>query len=463
MIPADEDPGVARALYLFRERTVGRFATINLTQGSAWRDLVLQLTVTDLGVRSAAIALAASSENLAHMSPSSSDSLTENHKFYLRYYNRAIKVIRENIATIESAKDDRIVPCLVTNSLFTAIELSCNTLDRGFVHVRSGVWIARSYFTNVARSRQKLRFFYIEILRSLFERLNTFLPMFPGHGTSRYEIVLPDSNSPLGDTDGDNIEGPPYFASFQRAKNALYNLLRSEHVLNHHANRTIWNTSPNLNNCNISYLEYQHHISLLLFRTNSFLGALSHYLAIARSALTELDLYLSVLLTLHARLLVLRLTICQNSPTIRFPETTYDAYTASFSEALNSIKGLERMLTTNVGVDFIAHLPDVHPIFWIGCKSRDPHVRRLALGMLKSRTHKQNVWCGATQAKVLERIIEVEEDGIDGGVTASGDVDESRRIQDLAMEIDYQNKRAGFRYWVLNEYGYVVMKEEILC
>ena len=156
-------------MFLFRERTIHRFIS-TVDSRHPWRDLVLQLTVTDMGVRSAAIALAASAEGSAPTLSRSSEMFSQatHNKSYIVHYNRAIKTVRDTLASTTSLQDDRLIPCLVANSLFTAIELSRDTLDLGFVHIQSGLRIARSYMNSVAGSKKKPLYHHILALRRVF-------------------------------------------------------------------------------------------------------------------------------------------------------------------------------------------------------------------------------------------------------------------------------------------------------
>ena len=408
---------------------------------------MLQLIHPDHGVRNAAITLAASVESQALMLPIPAP--LDNHRFYLLYYNKAIKSVHDTLSSVTSATDDRLVSCLVATTLFVVIELSYDARESAFLHIQSGLRIARTYVSSLPKKRQKLRHHHIQNLCAIFERLNIIAAMFPGYGRSKYNFV----RSP--DVFGGRymMEGPLFFSTLNDAKEFLYALMNSAIELHLRCHRDTPFRSNQIGD------KDKARSSLLLFHTSSFLAALDHYLSINRSTMRETGLYLSSLFNIHAKLLCIRLSVCQLGD---YRGMAYDAFNAQFSEIITVLRDMNNEFKSFTHMDYLSHLPDVHALFFIGVLCRDPSLRRQALKMLCEKSPKQNLWCGVVQAAVLNRIIEIEEEGLDE-VRECGDVVEVKRIRDPHMEVDYQNKLVSFRYWCFDDREEIVQKEELLC
>ena len=416
-----------------------------------WRDLVLQLTEADAGVRNAAVSLAAY-ESQPHIRAFSPNYSEQKHlKFCLSHYTKAIQTVRTTLSSISSSGDDRLVPCLVASSLFVAIELTLDSLETGFFHVQNGLRIARTYSSGLQANPKRSLFSQLKYQETIFERLNTFLAGFPGYGKSYYRII----ESP----DPPSSEGPPYFSTFNDAKATFYALLHSEINLNQRINDGA--TSNDVCHPPLKKLNDRdfHSTQLLLSRTTGFLDALSHFFTVTNVNFHSLEPYLLPLLVMHAKFLYLRLSarLFDNSA-----ETSYDSFQSTFEELMISLESLAKESNNHVHIDFLVHLPDVHALFYFGWKCRDPVLRRKAHKTLQVKQYRQGMWCGAVQGVVLKRIIELEEEGLEC-VESCEDIKEESRVKDLAMELDYPSKKVGFRYWrERQDSNELHMEEEVL-
>jgi hypothetical protein len=84
----------------------------------------------------------------------------------------------------------------------------------------------------------------------------------------------------------------------------------------------------------------------------------------------------------------------------------------------------------------------IQPLFFCGFKCRDWTVRREALGLLRTRQRQEGIWRTHEAALVLERLIDIESEGI----LVEGMVPESFRVDSVRIEvIDDSNVRFWYR------------------
>ncbi|KAL8767924.1 MAG: hypothetical protein Q9209_005712 [Squamulea sp. 1 TL-2023] len=82
----------------------------------------------------------------------------------------------------------------------------------------------------------------------------------------------------------------------------------------------------------------------------------------------------------------------------------------------------------------------IGPLFNVAHKCRDPHLRRRAISLLYSAPRQEGVWDSILTARVCERIMNLEEEGL-GEVRCAADVPDWRRISDIQVTFDLQARR----------------------
>ncbi|KAL8998895.1 MAG: hypothetical protein Q9169_002114 [Polycauliona sp. 2 TL-2023] len=82
----------------------------------------------------------------------------------------------------------------------------------------------------------------------------------------------------------------------------------------------------------------------------------------------------------------------------------------------------------------------IGPLFSVGHKCRDPILRRKAISMLYSTPRQEGVWDSVLTARVCERIMKLEEEGL-GEVTCAADIPNWRRVSDIDVTFDLQARR----------------------
>lgn len=140
-------------------------------------------------------------------------------------------------------------------------------------------------------------------------------------------------------------------------------------------------------------------------------------------------------LTLVARILYLYLPGRFN-----VVETRYDAYAKEFASIVDQIisiynksaKVFEKHQKANQTAYYFQEHVFIH-MYMIAIKCRNPAVRRKALSLLETSAQ-QSIWNNRLTIKVVERVIQIEEEGLEDLVDAMGDVvpSEWARIHDIS-------------------------------
>jgi hypothetical protein len=99
----------------------------------------------------------------------------------------------------------------------------------------------------------------------------------------------------------------------------------------------------------------------------------------------------------------------------------------------------------NVKPSFTIDLGVIGPLFEVISRCRDPVIRRRGISLLKSGYRQEGVWNSFLVAKVAERLVEIEEEGL-GEVKSCKDVPDWARISDVHPEFDPVGRRATLTY-----------------
>jgi len=87
----------------------------------------------------------------------------------------------------------------------------------------------------------------------------------------------------------------------------------------------------------------------------------------------------------------------------------------------------------------------VAPLYDIARRCRDPHVRRRAIGLLYAYPRQEGMYNGVLAARVAERVVQIEENGL-GHVSSATDIPDWARISDVHPVFDFERKRALLCY-----------------
>ena len=87
----------------------------------------------------------------------------------------------------------------------------------------------------------------------------------------------------------------------------------------------------------------------------------------------------------------------------------------------------------------------VAPMYATAHRCRDPVIRRKAVSILYAASRQEGVWNSLLTARVAERLIHIEEEGI-GPITCAEDVPEWSRIPDVEVKFDQYSRVATIHY-----------------
>ena len=134
-------------------------------------------------------------------------------------------------------------------------------------------------------------------------------------------------------------------------------------------------------------------------------------------------------------------------------ETIYDGLTGNFAEIVRLSTILEKATSKQTLRTFVADTGRVFPLYWTTLRCRDGYTRRAALHLLRACSQ-EGVWVPEIQARVAERVIEIEEglpSSSAGSETASlfprcEDVLEFQRIHSVGLDVDMGRRAVRVTY-----------------
>lgn len=121
-----------------------------------------------------------------------------------------------------------------------------------------------------------------------------------------------------------------------------------------------------------------------------------------------------------------------------------DRYCSSFEQMValgESIVELSSSLPSSSPKSFSLDLSIISAMFNVASQCRDPHIRRRAIHVLRTAAVQEGVWNSHFVAKIAEKWIEIEEEGL-GVVTSYEDVPASARLSQFLPVFDVDQPSA---------------------
>ncbi|CAO1606081.1 hypothetical protein XANCAGTX0491_009578 [Xanthoria calcicola] len=87
----------------------------------------------------------------------------------------------------------------------------------------------------------------------------------------------------------------------------------------------------------------------------------------------------------------------------------------------------------------------IGPLFTVSRKCRDPTLRRKAISLLYSAPRQEGVWDSILTARVCERIVNLEEEGL-GEVKCAADIPDWKRISEITVTFDLQARSGEIKF-----------------
>lgn len=411
-----------RAFHFFRSNSV--MALQGYFDSDFWSQLVLQASHTEPTIRHAVIALGSLHETTQTKHSAISKSGKAYNKFALQQCNKAIASLTRELG----AKGQRSIEVLLMSCvLFVCFETLQGNYESALTHMESGV---RMYHNWQAESKNSERCMYgrphsvDKEIAQIFSRLNLQVLMFPDTHLVGKDFYNPNVNTV--------IDSPPTsFSCLKEAKDRLDNCISyifQRLIAAYFARQDLLNKTQKRSP------EFQTYANLLSQWSILF----SAFTKSSRTRLGPADQQ-------RARVLEIQ----YKAATILFDtgmspqETAFDAFNSEFNNIVTLTSSLvdERNNTEVSGRTghFTFDMALVAPLYLTATRCRDPLIRRRALSILSAISRQECIWNSDMLAKIAERLISIEEDGI-GQVISSEDIPLTSRLSVLNATI-YSEQR----------------------
>ncbi|KAF4460915.1 Transcriptional regulatory moc3 [Fusarium albosuccineum] len=153
-------------------------------------------------------------------------------------------------------------------------------------------------------------------------------------------------------------------------------------------------------------------------------------------------------------------------------DSVFDYYSPEFASIVDQCMDLWRSAAQMMAEDissghcthrfsFSADMGFILPLYYTGLKCRVPETRRAALALLLSAPHQEGVWNGRLAARVIRRVIEIEERDHDSDSETGNNLPEFNRIHDVRIELsDCSTTKAVLSYKIRQANGPLVTRQE---
>jgi hypothetical protein len=129
----------------------------------------------------------------------------------------------------------------------------------------------------------------------------------------------------------------------------------------------------------------------------------------------------------------------------------WDLYTADFEAMTNLASDVAASSTASFSMNnktvpnFSLDSGIVGPLFQVAYRCRSPALRRRAIAVLGASPRQEGVWDGVLVARVCERIVDIEEEGL-GQVQSCSDIPSTSRITNVDVQFDLEGRQAVMTY-----------------
>ena len=126
-------------------------------------------------------------------------------------------------------------------------------------------------------------------------------------------------------------------------------------------------------------------------------------------------------------------------------ETIWDTFTERFEHVVDLATSIVESSNRdkspqNRGVDFSLDMHTVAPLYAVAHRCRHPILRRKAISLLYAAPRQEGVWDSVLTARVAERLVGIEESGLDN-VTCCEDVPDWARVSDVDVKFDLHERQ----------------------
>jgi hypothetical protein len=397
----------------------------------SWRNTLMLFSQTVPSVRHAAIAL-----SLLHRTCLDGDyrDPLKTDKTPLLHYNQAIQLLLDQ-KTGDSTETTSIT--LLVCYLFICFDQLARNYVQSIKHLRGGVELSRNIGDAVPTNDNTLIGHVTRHIRRLDMQAVTFLVDWTP-GDIPEETLIPQLQAPLPPPNSGLFK----FQSFPEAADHLQILVtRVMRLLNFGAPRPHPNPTP-------TSLPSSQLTAILLSQLQTWSHLFEAMMLPLNSNPPSQD-RLPSLLRLHHTIshILLQVHVSSQGPN---KEMAYDTYLLDFRHCISLAETIATTSDTNSyteGPTFTPEVGIIPALYIIGVKCRHPVVRREVLGILRRRERREAVWDSGIAARVVERVVQIEEGAVSGSmVKEMGAIEIGQRVESVSWVHVVEEGRVDVRY-----------------
>ncbi|KAM5343313.1 hypothetical protein ACJ41O_014279 [Fusarium nematophilum] len=382
-----------------------------------WDTLVLQASLTAPAVLHALLALSSAhkAEMIGGSRPerggTSDESREQHERFTLEQYNKAIACLHPHFTKTDwDGESARVV--LITCVVFVCLELLQGRYVEGQTHLQNGLNLLSKFQAELhtpgtrgvlvlGHPQESVSDSYLVEAFSRLYAQSSFFGQVPGACCKPYAISIAIPNSTIQ-------APPPLFSSMNQARQHLDELFNAIHCLTalcprkhivRDAPKALLGTQRRIQTCLRLWLQ-AHKVSRL-------------------NLISQLNLRYALsypLLTVYHTMAVVMATTCLTPP----EESIYDSFEEAFASVVSTCEDILRAAVQFIvadtavgycseGFSFTADMGLIPPLYYSALKCRVPSIRRRAIKLLETATHKESIWNGAVAAQVAREVVKIEE------------------------------------------------------
>ncbi|KAE9363319.1 hypothetical protein N431DRAFT_391033 [Stipitochalara longipes BDJ] len=439
-----------RCFEYFRRKTVPQLS--GSFELPFWTHLILLAIHHEPAVRQAAIALGALHECFAYPH---SNAIEINLNFALQQYVMAIgsvtKPIREQG---KLAADVALMTCV----LFVCFETLRGYHSTALSHINSGIKIV-SELQSHDTSKSSLHlsqtpYVPLPVLNQLFARLDTQVCQV-GFGRRRRLLCRNISTEDSGFCS----DIPPSFSNLDEARNSLDYIRicadqRLEKLAFSPPNKQPITSSPPMTSFSPDVIRTTKHSMDLIqnvsaIRLRQWSSVFESFLR-GKQNLTATEQRAAQILRLHRMVMGVHLSV--DFFRVMYDEFVWDEYKNEFEAIVAQAERVLQLSPASMGSSFTLDTEVIMPLAAAAFAYRDGQMRRKLIVLLRSVNRQEGVWNSLLTARVVERVMEIEEYGLDGEVGTTSSIPRCNRVVGIQVELDSE-KRAKFQYVKQREDG----------
>lgn len=411
-----------RAIHYSREKVAPVLS--GSLDSSFWSRLVLQVGDSEPAVRLAIMAVGSLFEHMEHEAsfhPTNHSQAVvtgRRYQFAIQCYNKAISALMRRMEQGDSAGDIALLTCV----LFICVEfLQGNEVEALALCLKGSKMLQSVPNTNYDLGTAPIPQWQMKSSVIMEDVSPTFIRL--GILSTLFGQPI-ETGTPLNVL----VEPPPpelsfSFRSLSEARDELYNLIETCQVVLCAA--MIYKCGPDANLIAPGSLHAHKH--RMLVNLKNWAAAFTIVNSSLDPCASYSDIYAATLLQLYHLIVYIWVSTCVDKG-----ETVFDSHMAEFTSIVELSESLlAKGIAANALPHFTFEMGLIPPLYFTAINCRHPALRRKAVSLLRQGSRRESLWDAESLARVAERVIELEEIGLESGTDASPE--ERCRVHDAAI------------------------------